>query len=183
MFPLGALKSHLVVNDKNLWNIIKSLPESTNTNEKKNLVLISTVHTVYKKFYEKYIKNFSIKHIEKNLQDLEKKCLKRKFFGKIKLIEKKQTIPYRMFYYQSLEFFKMCIFVKKYVEENKVNLSIIERNSKGSEMYDFEKWDSMGNFNVLLAIEKNFKIKFYHTIYYCSYIILFSSKSFIRFIS
>ena len=44
-----------------------------------------------------------------------------------------------MFYYQSLEFFKMCIFVKKYVEENKVNLSIIERNSKGSEMYDFEK--------------------------------------------
>ena len=32
-----------------------------------------------------------------------------------------------MFYYQSLEFFKMCIFVKKYVEENKVNLSIIEK--------------------------------------------------------
>ena len=24
----------------------------------------------------------------------------------------------------------------------------------------FEKWDSMGNFNVLLAVEKNFKIKF-----------------------
>lgn len=162
LFPLGALKSHLVVNDKNLWNIIKSLPESTNTNEKKNLVLISTVHTVYKKFYEKYIKNFSIKHIEKNLQDLEKKCLKRKFFGKIKLIEKKQTIPYRMFYYQSLEFFKMCIFVKKYVDENKVNLSIIERNSKGSEMYDFEKdiFQKLFGKNYLTSLDSFEKIEY-----------------------
>ena len=72
LFPLGALKSHLVVNDKNLWNIIRSLPENPNKNEKKNLVLISTVNTGYIKFYKKYIKNFSIEHIEKNLQDLEK---------------------------------------------------------------------------------------------------------------
>ena len=27
-------------------------------------------------------------------------------------------------------------------------------------MYDFAKWDSMGNFNILLAVEKNFRIKF-----------------------
>ena len=27
-------------------------------------------------------------------------------------------------------------------------------------MYDFVKWDSMGNFNILLAVEKNFKVKF-----------------------
>ena len=79
----------MLVNDKNLWNIIKSLPESTNKNEKKNLVLISTVNTGYIKFYEKYIKNFSIKHIEKNLQDLEKKCLKRKFFWQNKVNREK----------------------------------------------------------------------------------------------
>ena len=54
LFPLGALKSHLVVNDKNLWNIIRSLPESTNTNEKKNLVLISTVIQLYKNFIKIY---------------------------------------------------------------------------------------------------------------------------------
>ena len=63
----------------------------------------------------------------------------KKVFWQNKVNREKQIIPYRMLYYQSLEFFKMCIFVKKYVEENKVNLSIIEKNSKGSEMYDFEK--------------------------------------------
>ena len=29
-----------------------------------------------------------------------------------------------------------------------------------SKIYDFENWDSLGNFNVLLACEKRFKIKF-----------------------
>ncbi len=29
-----------------------------------------------------------------------------------------------------------------------------------SKIHDFEKWDSLGNFNVLLACEKKFKIKF-----------------------
>ena len=36
----------------------------------------------------------------------------KKVFGKIKLIEKKQIIPYRMFYYQSLEFLK-CAYLSK----------------------------------------------------------------------
>ena len=31
---------------------------------------------------------------------------------------------------------------------------------KRSKIYDDAKWDSMGNFNLLLSIEKNFKIKF-----------------------
>ena len=31
---------------------------------------------------------------------------------------------------------------------------------KRSKIYDYVKWDSMGNFNLLLSIEKNFKIKF-----------------------
>ena len=35
----------------------------------------------------------------------------------------------------------------------------IKVNSK-SKMYDYEKWDSLGNFNILLAVEKFFKIKF-----------------------
>ena len=29
-----------------------------------------------------------------------------------------------------------------------------------SKIYDFKSWDSLGNFNVLLACEKEFKIKF-----------------------
>ena len=31
---------------------------------------------------------------------------------------------------------------------------------KNSKIYDYEKWDSIGNFNLLLSIEKKFKIKF-----------------------
>ena len=52
---------------------------------------------------------------------------------------------------------------KKYFEKELFNIFKKELNIKvniKSKMYDFEKWDSMGNFNVLLAIEKNFKIKF-----------------------
>lgn len=31
---------------------------------------------------------------------------------------------------------------------------------KNSKIYDYEKWDSIGNFNLLLSIEKKLKIKF-----------------------
>ena len=40
----------------------------------------------------------------------------------------------------------------------KIELKInVKKNSK---IYDYEKWDSIGNFNLLLSIEKKFKIKF-----------------------
>ena len=29
-----------------------------------------------------------------------------------------------------------------------------------SKIYDYKKWDSLGNFNLLLSIEKKFRIKF-----------------------
>ena len=52
---------------------------------------------------------------------------------------------------------------KKYFEKELFNIFKKELNIKvniKSKIYDFEKWDYMGNFNVLLAVEKNFKIKF-----------------------
>ena len=37
----------------------------------------------------------------------------------------------------------------------------LKTNVKESgKIYDHEKWDSIGNFNLLLSIEKKFKIKF-----------------------
>jgi len=52
---------------------------------------------------------------------------------------------------------------KKYFEKDLIKIFKKELNIKvnsNSKMYDFVKWDSMGNFNILLAVEKNFKIKF-----------------------
>jgi acyl carrier protein len=43
---------------------------------------------------------------------------------------------------------------KIFKEELKMN---VKENSK---IYDNEKWDSTGNFNLLLSIEKKFKIRF-----------------------
>lgn len=43
---------------------------------------------------------------------------------------------------------------KIFKSELKIN---VKNNSK---IYDYEKWDSIGNFNLLLSIEKKFKIKF-----------------------
>jgi acyl carrier protein len=43
---------------------------------------------------------------------------------------------------------------KIFKKELKIN---VEKNSK---IYDSIKWDSIGNFNLLLSIEKIFKIKF-----------------------
>ncbi len=41
--------------------------------------------------------------------------------------------------------------IKKEIKKN------INHNSR---IYDYEKWDSLGNFNILLTCEKVFKIKF-----------------------
>ena len=52
---------------------------------------------------------------------------------------------------------------KKYFEKDLIKIFKKELNIKvntKSKMYDFVKWDSMGNFNILLAVEKNFKVKF-----------------------
>ena len=46
------------------------------------------------------------------------------------------------------------IFDKTLKKEIKIN---VKSNSK---IYDYEKWDSLGNFNILLACEKVFKVKF-----------------------
>ena len=46
---------------------------------------------------------------------------------------------------------KLKIIFKK---ELKINVK------KKNKIYDFKSWDSLGNFNVLLACEKKFKIKF-----------------------
>ena len=43
---------------------------------------------------------------------------------------------------------------KLFKKELKTN---VKENGK---IYDHEKWDSIGNFNLLLSIEKKFKIKF-----------------------
>lgn len=43
---------------------------------------------------------------------------------------------------------------KLFKKELKMN---VKENNK---IYDTEKWDSVGNFNILLTIEKKFKIKF-----------------------
>ena len=43
---------------------------------------------------------------------------------------------------------------KIFKSELKIN---VKNNSK---IYDYEKWDYIGNFNLLLSIEKKFKIKF-----------------------
>ena len=52
---------------------------------------------------------------------------------------------------------------KKYFKKELLKIFKKELNIKvnlNSKMYDFEKWDSMGNFNILLVVEKLFKIKF-----------------------
>ena len=52
---------------------------------------------------------------------------------------------------------------KNYLEADikkifKTELGVKIRNE--SKIYDYEKWDSLGNFNVLIKFEKKFKIKF-----------------------
>ena len=139
VLPLGSLKSHLVVNDKDLWNSIKKLPDSTIKSDKKNLVLISSFHSSFLMVYDKYLKNAPVQKYEQILNNLETKCLKNRFFGKIENSKEKELIPIRMFYYQSIEFFKMCVFLRKFIKDENINLYIIERNRIGTIMYDLEK--------------------------------------------
>lgn len=52
---------------------------------------------------------------------------------------------------------------KKYLitELKKVFKSEIKKNVKESDkIYDYDTWDSLANFNILLECEKKFKIKF-----------------------
>ena len=114
------------------------LPNFTDTGVKKNLVLISSLHESFFMVYDRYLKNKKIDEYEKILNELENKCLK-KFFGRIKILNKNVKIPKRMFYYQSIEFFKMCIFVRKFIKDQDIKLAIIERNREGTEMHKFEK--------------------------------------------
>tara|TARA_B100001057_G_C21996222_1_gene624244 strand:- start:51 stop:287 length:237 start_codon:yes stop_codon:yes gene_type:complete len=44
----------------------------------------------------------------------------------------------------------------KKIFKNELKISVRENNK----IYDFNQWDSLGNFNVLLACEKKFNIKF-----------------------
>ena len=160
VLPLGSLKSHLVVNDKDLWNSIKKLPDSTIESGKKNLVLISSFHSSFLMVYDKYLKNVPVQKYEQILNNLETKCLKKKIFGRIKILNKNVKIPKRMFYYQSIEFFKMCIFVRKFIKDQDIKLAIIERNREGTEMHKFEKflsktirWKLLGKLRCFPKIE------------------------------
>lgn len=43
----------------------------------------------------------------------------------------------------------------KQIFQKELNIKV----NKKSKIYDFEAWDSIGNFNILLNFEKKFKIK------------------------
>ena len=44
-----------------------------------------------------------------------------------------------MFYYQSIEFFKMCIFVRKFIKDQDIKLTIIERNREERKCINLKK--------------------------------------------
>ena len=48
----------------------------------------------------------------------------------------------------------------KFVKVFKDELKIKGRFNRKSKIYDYKNWDSLANFNILLSIEKEFKIKF-----------------------
>lgn len=53
--------------------------------------------------------------------------------------------------------------LKNFFENELIKIFKKELNikvSSKSKIYDYEKWDFLGNFNILLAVEKHFKIKF-----------------------
>jgi len=55
---------------------------------------------------------------------------------------------------------------KKFFEAELIKIFKRELNitvGNGSKIYDNPKWDSLGNFNVLLSVEKYFKMKFSST--------------------
>jgi len=52
---------------------------------------------------------------------------------------------------------------KKFLNKDLINICQKELKIKineNSKLYDFKEWDSLANFNILLACEKKFKIKF-----------------------
>ena len=51
---------------------------------------------------------------------------------------------------------KFLITELKEIFKKEININVKESNK----INDNEKWDSIGNFNLLLSIEKKFKIKF-----------------------
>lgn len=134
----GSLKSFLVLKEKNLWSNINKFPKKSETN--KNLVLISTFHESYFPIYYRFLNEKNIDLFEKKLSEIELKFLTNKNFGKIKNLEKREKkIPKRFFIFQSIEFFKMCLYLRKYFNDQKINLFIIERNYKGVIGYNEEK--------------------------------------------
>ncbi len=54
----------------------------------------------------------------------------------------------------------MAISKNKLVEIFKKNLKIKGNFDENLKIYSSSKWDSLANFNILLQIEKDFKIKF-----------------------
>ena len=137
----GALKSYIVVNETNSWEKIKKLPDKIDS--RKELVLISSYTFIHENFFNKFLKDLNKHEYEKILVDLENKSLKEENFGKIedKLLQKENfnLIKEKNDYYQCIEFFKVCIYLKKIIDSHKINFCIIERNKIGSEPYKNEK--------------------------------------------
>ena len=55
-----------------------------------------------------------------------------------------------------LKNFSKSKLIKIFKNELKIKGSFNEKSS----IYDYKNWDSLANFNILLSIEKEFKIKF-----------------------
>jgi|TARA_A100001037_G_C14612491_1_gene397902 acyl carrier protein len=54
----------------------------------------------------------------------------------------------------------MNILKSKLIKIFKSNLKIKGKFNEKSEIYSVKKWDSLANFNILLSIEKELKIRF-----------------------
>ena len=55
-----------------------------------------------------------------------------------------------------LKNFSKIKLIKLFKDELKINVHFNEK----SKIYDYQNWDSLANFNILLSIEKEFNIKF-----------------------
>lgn len=155
LLDFGALKSYLVVNKNNLWNLIKEIPNNTDLSRPKELVLISSFSFAHVKFYNKYLRDIPLTKFSATLENLEKKCLEHRFFGKLYSPEKNMLFRKRNILFQCIEFFKMCLFIKDYVKSNKIKLSIFERNAPNNEYYISEKISFKRIFNQDLFLNLN----------------------------
>ncbi len=139
----GALKSYIVLNKNRLWNEINVKPNQSK-DFKKNLVLISTLTSECKIFFDKFLREKNFEDYSSILDDLEKEALKNKFKkDNYKHLDNKNylygKIPALIFHYQSIEFFKMCLFLRNYIEKEKLNFTICERWRPGDKMYEEER--------------------------------------------